>query len=219
MTAADGLRTDRTRLRRLPARGSHDRDELYAVLDAGFVCHLGFAADEGPRVIPTLYGRDGDRLLLHGSAASRALRAAAGGLPVCVTVTHVDALVLARSAFHHSMNYRSAIVYGTAVPVEGPEKRRALEAVSEHVAPGRWAQVRPPSAKEIRVTTVLALPLDEASVKTRSGPPGDDDEDLGLDVWAGIVPFASGPLAPEPDELTQTRPGLPAPAYRRPPAA
>ncbi len=187
-----GPSSDRVRLRRLPDQGSHRREDLLAVLDAGFVCHLGVVVDGWPMVVPTTYGRRGDHLIVHGSAASRSLRAAKAPLPVCVTVTLVDGLVLARSVFNHSVNYRCAMVYGLPELLEDPvDKLAALEALSEHVAPGQWAYARAPSTRELAATTVLRLALDEASVKVSEGPPDDDDADLGLDVWAGVVPLTT----------------------------
>lgn len=184
-------------MRRQPDRGSYDRQLAEAILDEGLVAHVGMVTDDGPVVIPMLYGRDGDRLLLHGSAASRLMRAGAGGAEVCVTVTLVDGLVLARSAFHHSMNYRSVVVFGRATPVTDlAERRAAVDRLVEHIVPGRGPDVRPPSDKELRSTLVLALPLDELSVKRRRGDPIDDDEDLELPVWAGVIPLATVPGAP-----------------------
>jgi len=200
--AGPGPATDRVRLRRLPDQGSHRREDLDGVLDAGFVCHLGVVVDGSPMVVPTTYGRLGDHLIVHGSAASRSLRAAKVPTPVCVTVTLVDGLVLARSVFNHSVNYRCAMVYGLAELLADPaDKLAALEALSEHVAPGQWAYARPPSAKELAKTTVLRLSLDEASVKVSEGPPGDDADDLDLDVWAGEVPLTTvrGDPRPSPD--------------------
>ena len=182
--------TARTTLKRLPKRGVFERQRIYEILDEGFVCHLGFTIDQRPFVIPTAYGRLDDALFIHGSAASRALRALAGGIEVCVTVTLVDGLVLARSAFHHSMNYRSVMVFGTASVVEDrEEKMRALRAFSDHVLPQRWNDVREPNESELRKTLVLRLPLEEASAKVRSGPPLDDDIDYLLPTWAGEVPL------------------------------
>ena len=184
--------TDRTTLRRLPDRGDHDPTAIAAILDEALICHLGLVDPDGrPFVIPTIHARAGDTLYVHGSPASRALRAAAGdGVECCVAVTIVDGLVLARSAFHHSMNYRSVVVYGRATRVEDlDEKRVALDAIVEHVLAGRGADSRPPNDKELRSTLVLRLPLDEASAKVRSGGPIDDDEDMGLAVWAGHVPL------------------------------
>ncbi len=189
----------RTRVRRLPDRGAYDRETVHAILDEGLVCHVGFASEGQPYVIPTLYGRDGDRLFLHGSAASRMLLGLEGALPLCLTVTLLDGLVLARSAFHHSVNYRSVVVLGRATPVAGPEKTAALRVISEHVVPGRWDEVRPPSARELAATTVLQIPLDEVSAKVRSGPPQDDEDDLDLPVWAGVLPLALLPGEPVPD--------------------
>jgi uncharacterized protein len=206
------LKTPRTKLRRLPARGRHDRDTLDAILDEALVCHLGFVHDGRPAVIPTLHARHDDEVYLHGSAASRALRTLSQGVDVCLTVTLVDGLVLARSAFHHSINYRSAVIYGTARPVIDPdEKNTALEAFTEKVLPGRWEHVRWPTRKELKATSVLALPIDEASAKIRTGPPIDDDEDYALDVWAGTVPLETRALAPHPDE--RLAPGTPVPEH------
>ena len=184
-----------------PRPGRHDRETLDAILDEALVCHLGFVHDGRPAVIPTLYARDGDEVYVHGSAASRALRTLSQGVDVCLTVTLVDGLVLARSAFHHSINYRSAVIYGTARPVTDPaEKMTALEAFTEQVAARPLGAVRRPTRKELNATSVLALPIDEASAKIRTGPPIDDDEDYALDVWAGIVPLETRALTPQPDE-------------------
>ena len=193
--------TERTRLRRLPDRGHHDRATIDAILDAGFVCHVGFVAAGQPYVIPTAYVRSGDRLYIHGSAASRMVRTLADGVGVCVTVTLVDALVLARSAFHHSVNYRSVVVLGRAVPVADPaEKMEALRAFTNHLVAGRFEEARRPSDQELKGTSVLSVGLDEASAKIRTGPPNDDEEDLALDVWAGIVPLTTRPATPLPAE-------------------
>jgi uncharacterized protein len=178
----------RTTLKRHPERGSHDLEAVHAVLDAAPMGHLGFAVDGQPFVIPMLYGRVDDALYLHGSVASRLMRTTAAGIPVCLTVSIVDGLVLARSAFHHSMNYRSAVVLGRAVPVDGDEKVTALKAISDHLRPGRWDEVRPPTERELRQTAVLRLEVEESSAKVRSGGPVDEPEDLDLDVWAGVVP-------------------------------
>jgi hypothetical protein len=198
--AEDFSPTARTRLRRLPKRGAFDRDTVYGILDEGFVCHVGFVADGQPFVIPTAYGRKGDVLYIHGARASRMQKALAAGREVCVTVTLVDGLVLARSAFHHSINYRSVVVFGRARVVESEEeKSAALEAFTEHIVPGRWDDVRWPNSQELAATTVLALPLAEASAKVRTGPPIDDDEDYALAVWAGVLPLGVEPGAPEAD--------------------
>jgi len=204
--------TDRTEVKRLPARGSYERAMINEILDEGFVCHVGFATDRGPVVIPTAYGRIDDTIYLHGSPASRMVRSLKGGLPVCVTVTLVDGLVLARSTFHHSLNYRSVVVFGTATEVTGlTEKAAALGSFVEHIVPGRSADARPANDKELRGTTVLALPVTEASAKVRTGGPIDDDEDLALAVWAGVVPFATRMGAPIADPHTPAE--LAPPAY------
>ncbi len=192
--------SERSRVRRAPARAAYDRRTIDAILDEALVCHLGFAVDGQPYVIPTLHARVGDSVYVHGSAASRAIRALGAGTPACLTVTLLDAIVLARSAFHHSMNYRSVVVLGEARAVEGPAERlAALELFTERLAPGRWSEVRPPSAKELKGTRVLEMRLDEASAKVRTGPPVDDDEDLGLDVWAGLIPLSTTAGAPIAD--------------------
>lgn len=193
-------RTGRTRIRRLPRRGSYERETVYQILDEGLVCHVGFVAGGAPVVIPTGYGRKGDTLYVHGSAASRMMRTLAGGVEVCVTVTLLDGLVLARSAFHHSMNYRSVVIFGKASAVEDPaEKTEALRAFTEHIVPGRWEEVRAPDPEELRKTLVLRLPLAEASAKVRTGPPIDDEPDYDLPVWAGEIPLRLTPCALVPD--------------------
>lgn len=192
--------TERTQVRRLAKRGRYDRETVYSILDAGWICHVGFTVDGRPVVIPTAYGRDGGRLIIHGSAASRMLRTMAGGIEVCVTVTHVDGLVLARSAFHHSINYRSVMLFGRARLIEESEaKNDALRLFTEHLLPGRWAEVRTPNEKELKATTVLELPIEEASAKVRTGPPVDDEEDMSWPVWAGVIPLSIVKGAPEPD--------------------
>lgn len=191
--------TNRTTLKRLPKRGSHERDVINEILDEGFICHVGFVVDGQPFVIPTGYARVENSLIIHGSQASRMLRNLGRGIDVCVTVTLIDGLVLARSAFHHSMNYRSVVIFGRAAVLENREKKlAALFALSEHMIPGRWDDVREPTEAELRQTTVLSLPITEASAKVRSGPPLDDEEDYDLNVWAGEVPVrltANAPLA------------------------
>jgi nitroimidazol reductase NimA-like FMN-containing flavoprotein (pyridoxamine 5'-phosphate oxidase superfamily) len=212
--------SDRVRVRRRRERGHYEREVIDAILDEALVAHLGIAdADGQPLVIPTLHARSGDVVYCHGSAASRTLRALAAGAPACLTVTLIDALVLARSAMHHSANYRSVMLLGEARVVGEPqEKLAALQAIVEHIVPGRWAEVRWPTEKELQATTVLALPIEEASAKIRSGPPLDDEEDYALDVWAGVIPFATEPLAAEADPRLPA--GIPPPpyvsAYRRP---
>ena len=182
--------TQRTTLKRLPKRGVYDRELVYQILDEGLICHVGFAVEGQPFVIPTGYARVNDQLYIHGSQASRMLRTLSEGIAVCVTVTLLDGLVLARSAFHHSMNYRSVVIFGRASVVEETEaKLAALRAFSEHVIPGRWDEVRWPNDQELKATTVLSLPLAEASAKVRTGPPLDDEEDYELKVWAGVIPL------------------------------
>jgi uncharacterized protein len=184
------LKTPRTKLRRLPKRGAHDRPTIDAILDEALISHVGFVFDGRPAVIPTLHARIGDEVLIHGSAASRMLRRLADGVDVCLTATLIDGLVLARSAFHHSVNYRSVVLYGKARLVTEPdEKEAALEAFTERLLPGRWADVRWPTRKELKATSVLTLPIAEGSAKVRNGPPIDDEPDYALDVWAGVVPL------------------------------
>ncbi|HMQ02875.1 MAG TPA: pyridoxamine 5'-phosphate oxidase family protein [Pyrinomonadaceae bacterium] len=190
----------RTRVKRLPARGAYDRETIYSILDAGFICHVGYVMDGQPYVIPTGYARIGDDLYIHGSSASRMLRNLAEGIDVCITVTLVDGLVLARSAFHHSINYRSVVVLGKAVLVEdAAEKDKALEAFTEHIIPGRWPEIRWPNELELKATSVLKLPIEEASAKIRTGDPKDDDEDYAMSVWAGVVPLEQIAGDPIPD--------------------
>ena len=209
--AEDFSPTGRTTLRRLPKRGSFERETVNAILDEGFVCHVGFVVDGQPFVIPTAYGRKGDVLYIHGARASRMQKALAAGADVCVTVTLVDGLVLARSAFHHSINYRSVVVFGRARVVESEEeKNAAMEAFTEHIVPGRWADVRWPNAQELAATTVLAIQLSEASAKVRTGPPIDDEEDYALPVWAGVLPLGVEPGAPVPDPRLPEETPLPA---------
>src|SRR5437016_6558743 len=182
--------TPRTTLKRLPQRGHYDRELINQILDEGFICHVGFAVDGQPVVIPTGYARVGDSLVIHGSQASRMLRALGQGIDVCVTVILIDGLVLARSAFHHSMNYRSVMVFGRARVIDDrAEKLEALFALSEHMIPGRWQDVREPSEEELQQTTVLSLPIEEGSAKIRTGPPLDDEDDYALPVWAGVIPL------------------------------
>jgi uncharacterized protein len=205
--------TPRTTLRRHKERGSTDRADLYAVLDAGLICHLGVIAGGVPLVLPTAYGRDGDTLYLHGSSANGAFGAAAGQ-QVCVTVTHMDGIVCARSVFNHSVNYRSAVVLGTATRVADEDERwQALRVITDHLVPGRWAAARQPTRKEMAATAVLSLPLAEASVKVRTGMPKDDPEDLGLDVWAGVLPMSVTWGGPQPDPLLGEE--IPVPAHIR----
>jgi nitroimidazol reductase NimA-like FMN-containing flavoprotein (pyridoxamine 5'-phosphate oxidase superfamily) len=202
--------TDRTQVKRLPKRGHYERETVYSILDTAFVCHVGFSVDGQPFVIPTNFGRSGDTLYLHGSAASRMLKTLSGGVPVCVTVTHVDGLVLARSAFHHSVNYRSVLILGNAQLVEDPaEKMAALRIFTEHVMKGRWNDVRIPTEQELKATTVLSLPLEEVSAKVRTGGPIDDEADYALPVWAGVLPLETVPKAPVPDAQRKNDPPIP----------
>lgn len=211
--------TERTRVRRHPERGAYDRETLYSILDEGLICHLAYAEEGSPRAIPTIHARIGDTLYLHGSAASRTMRSVKDGLEVCVVVTLLDGLVLARSAFSHSMNYRSAVVYGRAREVtEREEQLRAARALADHVVPGRSEHIRAPTDDELRQTTLLALPLEEASSKTRTGPPKDDPADLELPIWAGVLPLRI--VVDPPVDDPALRSGIDPPAnvtdYRRP---
>ena len=191
----------RARLKRLAKRGAYDRATVHAVLDAGVVCHIAYVLDGQPYCTPTAYWREGDRLYWHGSSVSRMLQGQGGGLPVCLTATHIDGLVLARSGFNCSMNYRSVMVFGTAAKVEGEaHKRAALDAYVERLFPGRVAAMRLPTDKEVRATSLISMAIEEASVKIRSGPPHDDEEDLAAGIWAGVIPIAGtiGALQPCP---------------------
>jgi hypothetical protein len=204
--------TERTQVKRLPKRGKYDEETVFQILDAGFVCHAGFSVDGQPYVIPTNYGRSDKTLYLHGSAASRMLRTLSDGVPVCVTVTHVDGLVLARSAFHHSVNYRSVVILGTARLVTDPaEKVEALRIFTDHVMKGRWNDVRQPTEQELKATTVLALPLEEVSAKVRTGGPVDDEDDYNLPTWAGVLPLETSVKSPVPDARLPKN--VPVPAY------
>jgi hypothetical protein len=200
MNTPESYQTPRTTVRRLPQRGVYDRAAVHEILDAGMICHVAFVVDGQPFVIPTIYVRIDERVCVHGSRASRMLRALASGVEACITVTLVDGLVLARSAFHHSMNYRSVVVLGTGAAVEEPtEKLEVLRALSEHVIPGRWQEVRQPNESELMQTAVIAVPIREASAKIRTGPPKDDEEDYALPVWAGLLPLRQVASEPIPD--------------------
>jgi nitroimidazol reductase NimA-like FMN-containing flavoprotein (pyridoxamine 5'-phosphate oxidase superfamily) len=219
MTSPSSLQTARTTVKRRAQRAAYDHATVEAILDEGLVCHVGFVVEGQPYVLPTIYARVGDRLYLHGSAASRMLRTLGGGVEACVTVTLLDGLVLARSAFHHSMNYRSVVVLGTARPVvDRDDKRRALQAIVDHVVPERWNGVRGPNEQEMKATAVLELALAEASAKVRSGGPLDDEADYALPVWAGQLPLELAPALPIPDERLPA--GVPIPrsvtSYQRP---
>ena len=204
--------TPRTRLVREPDRAVYDRAAAYKILDEGFICHVGFVVDGQPFVIPTGYGRNGDNLYIHGSAASRMLRRVNEGIAVCVTVTLLDGLVLARSSFNHSMNYRSVVILGTAVAVtDANEKLEALRLLSEHILPGRWAEARLPNERELKATTVMRLPIEEFSAKVRQGPPVDDEEDYKFPTWAGVIPLEM--VAGKPIDDPKLDPPRQAPAY------
>src|SRR3990172_5194220 len=212
MGESDFPRTERSTLQRLPKRGSYDKDVVYAILDQAIVCHVGLATETGPIVIPMGYARRRDELLLHGSARSRLLEEMARGAPICVTVTLVDGLVLARSTFHHSINYRSVVLHGRAVGIDDPvEKAKALEAVVDHLVPGRNRDARPADEGELLATRVVRVPIEEASAKIRVGPPIDDARDLDLDIWAGVLPFERRAGEPIADE--HTKEGIPIPGY------
>jgi len=205
--------TPRTRLVREAERGVYDRETAYRILDEGFLCHVGFVADGQPFVIPTSYGRKDDRLYIHGSAASRMLRQMKEGVPVCVTVTLLDGLVLARSIFNHSMNYRSVVILGKATPVDDPlEKVEALRLLSEHIIPGRWADARQPNERELKATLVMRVPIEEFSAKVRTGPPIDDEDDYSFPTWAGVVPLETVSRPPINDPRLD-------PQYKVPPYA
>ena len=204
--------TARTRVKRLPKRASYDREAIYSILDTAMLCHVGFAIDSQPYVIPTLHVRIDDLLYIHGSTASRMLGAAADGTPIAVTVTHIDGLVLARSAFHHSVNYRSVVILGTATLVTDPaEKFAVMKGLIDHVAPGRWDHIRHPNEKELAATSVLSIPIVEASAKLRSGDPLDDEADYALPIWAGQIPFAMKTLTPVADARVDA--SIPIPAH------
>ena len=206
--------TARTRVVREAHRGIYERAAAYEILDEGFICHVGFAVDGQPFVIPTAYGRSGDNLYIHGSAASRMLRNLDQGVAVCITVTLLEGLVLARSIFNHSMNYRSVVVLGTAVAVrDAKEKLEALRLLSEHILPGRWAESRQPNEKELKQTLVMRLPIEEFSAKVRQGPPIDDEEDYSFSTWAGVLPLAMVAGAPINDPRLD--PETPVPEYVR----
>lgn len=193
--------TEKNKIKRIPKRGVYERDTINKILDEAFICHVGFAVENQPFVIPTSFARIDDNLVIHGSAASRMMRSLSKEIDVCVTVTLIDGLVLARSAFHHSMNYRSVVVFGKAKIIEDEkEKYDALKAFTEHTVPNRWSEIRPPTKNELKGTTVLLLPINEASAKIRTGNPVDDEEDYDLDVWAGVIPLNLTTAAPIDDD-------------------
>ena len=206
------MKTERTTIRRKPKRGSYDRETIDAILDEALICHLGLIRDGYPRVLPTLHARAGDHVYVHGSAASRALRALGGGAEACLTATLVDGIVLARSAVHHSVNYRSVVLFGKAHPLESDDdKSEALAALTEKLVPGRWGDARLPTPQELKATSVLRLPIIEASAKVRTGGPVEEESDYELDVWAGVIPLELRRLAPEPD--SELRAGIELPDY------
>ena len=211
--------TPRNRVRRLPKRGHYDRQSVYAIIDEALVCHVAFVSEGVPTVIPTLHARRGDDLLLHGARTSRMLQHVAAGNPVSVAITLLDGIVLARSVFHHSMNYRSVVLHGTGRLVESNEEKvGALEAFAEHIARGRWADARQPSRKELKATSVVAIPIEVAAAKIRTGPPLDDEEDYGLPIWAGVLPLAmrAGKAIPDPRLDNDATPPSYVRRYRRP---
>jgi nitroimidazol reductase NimA-like FMN-containing flavoprotein (pyridoxamine 5'-phosphate oxidase superfamily) len=211
-TEQRSIRTRRTTVRRLPKRGVYDRAEIDGILDEAMICHVAFVHDGQPFAIPTGFARDEDALFIHGSPASRMLKTLSQGVPVCVTVTLLDGLVVARSAFHSSMNYRSVVILGEARPVTDPDRKlHAMRALVDHLIPERWDDLRPITSKELKATLVLELPITETSAKVRTGGPVDDDEDYELPIWAGVVPLELTPYAPVPDERLQS--GLDAPRY------
>lgn len=204
--------TKRAQLRRYPNRGSHEPEVIHSILDEAFLAHIGFQVDGQPFVIPTLFGREAEKLYLHGSSVSRMLRELETGVPACVTVTLVDGMVLARSGFHHSMNYRSVVAFGMARKISEPEeKRQALRIISEHLMAGRWDDVRGPNEKELNATAVIEFSIEEASAKIRRGPPLDDEEDYALPIWAGVLPLTLEAKTPIPDSRLPD--GVQAPEY------
>jgi hypothetical protein len=207
---ADDLKTPRTTVRRKPDRGSHDFETIAAILDEALICHIAFETDGQPYAIPTIYGRDGQTLYIHGSPASRMLRTLAEGIPMCLTVTLVDGILLARSVFHHSMNYRSVVVLGTALRVdEQAEKLHALEVITSHLVPGRWRDARVPSERELKASLVLRMAVDEASAKVRPGGVSDEAEDMDLPVWAGRLPLSIAVGEPETDPAVAAEVAVP----------
>lgn len=193
-------KTSRSTVKRVPKRAHYDQETVYKILDAGFICHAGFVVEGQPFVIPTIYGRDGDTLYLHGATTSRLITQLGQGIPACITVTHLDGLVLARSAFHHSANYRSVVIFGTARLLEGERKMQAFRVISDQLLKGRWEEIRQPNAKELKATSVLALTIEEATAKVRTGGPVDDEEDYALPIWAGVLPIQQQYAAPIADE-------------------
>lgn len=204
--------TGRNKIKRMPERGRYDRETVYPIIDEALICHVGIVDGGQPIVIPTIHARINDSIVLHGAKASRLLKYVGAGHQVCITVTHVDGLVLARSVFHHSMNYRSAVIFGSGYVIEDPDERReAMQAITEHLIPGRWDDSRQPTSKEDKATAFVKINIDQASAKIRTGPPGDDDEDYELPIWAGVIPVQQMYLPPEPDPAL--RDGIELPDY------
>ena len=206
---SDFPKTKRNQVKRIPKRGKYDKETIYDIMDQGLICHVGFVQDGQPFVIPTLHARDGDNLLLHGASTSRMMKHFAAGNPACVTITLVDGLVLARSTFHHSVNYRSVVVFGSGYLVSDEGKMAALERFTERIMPGRWDDARQPNAQELKATSVIAIPMESASAKIRVGGPVDDDEDYELPVWAGVVPLSEQVGTPQVDPLSRNDVPLP----------
>ena len=205
-------KTDLNRVKRVPDRGHYDKETIYPIIDEAYICHVGFVVEERPFVIPTIHARQGDTLLLHGATTSRMLKTIQQGNPICITITLLDGLVMARSVFHHSMNYRSAVLFGQGHIIDDPEaKMEALYTFTEKLIPGRWDDARQPNATETKATSIIAGPIDSASAKIRIGPPGDDDEDYALPVWAGVVPITQQFGTPWDDP--RLTPGIPMPDY------
>jgi nitroimidazol reductase NimA-like FMN-containing flavoprotein (pyridoxamine 5'-phosphate oxidase superfamily) len=202
-------KNDRNTVKRIPKRGHYDKKTVYEILDSGFVCQVAFSINDQPFIIPTIYGRDGDTLYLHGSAKSRMMTSLEEGIPVSINVTFVDGIVLARSAFHHSLNYRSVTVFGKAKPVPKEHKYKSLKVISDQILKGRWEEARPPNQKELEVTSVLVVDIEDAAAKIRTGPPSDDKADLKLPIWGGVLPFTSHTATPLPDSFTPEDMDLP----------
>ena len=202
-------KNDRNTVKRVPKRGHYDKKTVYEVLDAGFVCQVAFVINDQPFIIPTIYGRDENTLFLHGSVKSRMMKSLGKGIPVCINVTFTDGIVLARSAFHHSLNYRSVTVFGTAKTVPHEQKNKALKVISDQILRGRWEEARPPSQKELEVTSLLAVDIEDAAAKIRTGPPADDKADLELPIWGGVVPFTTLVGIPLADNYTPEDMDLP----------
>jgi hypothetical protein len=194
-------KTDKNKVKRIPDRGHYDKKTIYEILDHGYICHVGFVVDSQPYVIPTAYGRKDNVIFIHGATTSRMLKVLQQGAPVCLTVTHNDGLVLARSVFHHSMNYRSAVIFGTASLVPDNRKMEALQVITENILQGRWEEARKPNSKELKATSVLEIEIEQASSKIRTGPPGDEKEDYQLPIWAGVLPVRTAFDPPETDPL------------------